>query len=151
MLTLRKSVPATRPTRKKRLAAKFGKAYGNFSKNALPKTFGYLVAGLASAPPFNSQHTSDPHARRLGYSTNTGPKILPMVHINGMTEKARGWSSRCGTSSATVVLRIPTLPLLAPARDLATMAMARLWEKPNNRPSPVSSGAERVIDSDASR
>jgi hypothetical protein len=39
----------------------------------------------------------------------------------------------CGTISATVVLKIPTFPALAPERQRANIAHARLRERPNSR------------------
>ena len=50
-----------------------------------------------------------------------------------MTLKARGCSIFCGTISATVVLRMPTVPLLAPAIDLANMAINSERENPKSR------------------
>ena len=81
----------------------------------LPKRLGYLVAGFARAPP------------------SIGPKILPIVHTNGITLKALGCRTFCGTISATVVRMIPTVPLLMPASALAVIAQASEREKPHNR------------------
>ncbi len=96
------------------LATKFGNANGKVLKNLMfPKTSGYLVAGSASAPP------------------NPGPNMLPIVQTRGMIENALGCSSFQGTISATVVLMIPTFPLPAPARHLATIAQDKERESPN--------------------
>jgi hypothetical protein len=74
-----------------------------------------LVAGEANAPP------------------RTGPIMLPTCHIRGKRLNALGCRDLCGTSSATVVLRMPTFPLLAPERALATIAHFRLREKPKSK------------------
>ena len=115
-LTLKNRTPVVRPTRKNKQATRLGNAKGNLLKSSkLPNTWGYFLAGFANAPP------------------NAGPKMLPIVHTKGMILKALGWSSLKGTISATVVLMIPTFPLLIPANDLATMAHARFREKPKKR------------------
>jgi hypothetical protein len=96
-------------------ATRFGSAKGYSRKNLFdPNRCGYLLAGFAKAPP------------------NAGPTILPIVHIRGMTLKALGCSSFCGTNSATAVLMIPTLPLLRPATALTMIAQARVLEKPKS-------------------
>jgi len=95
-------------------ATRFGRAKGYALKNLFsPNRCGYLAAGFAKAPP------------------NAGPKILPIVQTRGMTLKALGCSSLSGTSSATVVLIIPTFPLLKPAIALANIAQIRVLENPN--------------------
>ena len=112
----RKSHPVVIPNRKNTLATIFGNAYGNRLKKLLfPNCLGNFAAGFAKAPP------------------KPGPKIDPITQTNGMTEKAFGCSSLYGTISATVVRRIPTLPLLAPAKLRATMVQANDLEKPNSR------------------
>ena len=73
------------------------------------------MAGLARAPP------------------KIGPKMLPTCHTSGKVAKAIGCNDFCGTISATVVRRMPTLPLLAPEAALAIIHHVRLFEKPKNR------------------
>jgi hypothetical protein len=60
-----------------------------------------------------------------------GPKIEPIFQTNGIRLNALGCSSLNGTISATVVLIIPTFPLPAPARTLATIATAKFVLKPH--------------------
>jgi len=111
--TLRNKMPIKRPRRKKTQATRLGKANGNsLKKLLLPKISGYLSAGFASAPP------------------RIGPSILPTVQTSGIMLKALGWRIFWGTSSATVVRMVPTLPLLAPASALAASAKGREREKP---------------------
>lgn len=111
--TLRKRTPVVNPIKKNTHPTRLGRAKGYFFKNTLfPKSSGCLSAGFAKAPP------------------NAGPKILPIVHIRGMTLKALGCNSFCGTISATVVLIMPTFPFPRPARALATMAHGNDVEKP---------------------
>jgi len=90
-LTLRNSNPVVKEMKKMQQAKRLGNAKGNFLKYSIfPNTLGYWSAGLAKKPP------------------NAGPKTDPMLQTRGMREKAFGWSSFSGTSSATIVLRIPT-------------------------------------------
>ena len=79
----------------------------------------------------------------------------PMDHTRGMILKARGCRDFSGTISATVVRIIPTVPLLAPARDLAMIAQAKDFENPNKihavmvQPNPTSMTGFRPKWSDA--
>src|SRR2546423_12179848 len=59
-----------------------------------------------------------------------GPRMLPILQTRGITLKALGCSSFCGTSSATMVLMIPTLPLHPPCSDLTARAHGKDCEKP---------------------
>jgi len=129
-LTLRNRTPVVTPMQNSTAATKFGSAKGNRVRNSFsPKSFGYLLAGEARAPP------------------KMGPKTLPIDQTKGMTLNAMGCSSFCGTSSATtwriressisgethygpVVRMIPTFPLLAPASVRAMSAHARFCENP---------------------
>lgn len=94
-----------------------------------------------------SNHVSSSAA--LGGSLKlTGPNIAPIVYTRGIILNARGcnswnWleaiaeeglgSQRTfhGQSSATVVLKMPTLPFPSPCSARAVMAIGRLVEKPH--------------------
>lgn len=54
-----------------------------------------------------------------------------MLQTNGMMEKARGCSSFSGTNSATIVLMMPTFPLLPPIIALTAIAIGRLVAMPH--------------------
>jgi hypothetical protein len=101
------------PIKKSTALSKFGGENGNFRRNLLfPNSEWYRSAGCTVAPP------------------NVGPRMDPMVQTRGIMLKALGCSSFCGTSSATMVLMIPTLPLHAPCSDLIARAHGRDFERP---------------------
>lgn len=94
----------------------FGKAKGYlWNISQLPKISGCFTAGLASAPP------------------KAGPKMLPIVQTKGIILNARGCSSFSGTSSATMVLIMPTLPFMSPKNTRAVSRVVRDLENPNTR------------------
>jgi len=103
----------TIPIVKITLLTKFGNAYGNLIKNSFfPNQAGSLTAGEANAPP------------------RIGPRIDPTCQTRGSVAKAFGCSSLCGTISATVVRKMPTLPFDAPLAALAIRQTVRFFEKP---------------------
>lgn len=108
--------PIRRPMVKNIPLTRFGKAKGNLRRNLFfPKRSGSFVAGEARAPP------------------KTGPTIEPICQTRGRRLNALGCNDLCGTISATVVLRIPTFPLLAPENALEAIAHFKLREKPKSK------------------
>ena len=93
---MRKSAAVDTDPRKTTEATRLGRRKGYFSQNATPpKTLGNWSAGLAKKPP------------------KAGPKMEPSDQTRGMSEKAMGWSDFSGTISATMVLMMPTIWVLA--------------------------------------
>lgn len=119
------SAAANEPTRRNRnatempmtknpAATKFGRAKGYILRNTdPPNKSGCFSAGLAKAPP------------------KDGPKILPIVQTSGMILNARGWSSRSGTISATMVRMIPTLPFIRPVKARVASTIRSVCDMPS--------------------
>lgn len=94
-------------------AMKLGSAYGKSLKNRIcPNTPGHCLAGFAKTPPM------------------VGPNTDPTDQTMGMMENAAGCSSFQGTISATIVLMMPTLPLLTPDTMRTAIAIGRLVDRP---------------------
>ena len=81
------------------------------SKEPVIKYPGISLGRIRQCSTLNMSATNQLAYHRLpGYSTNEGPKILPIAHTSGIIVKALGCNSFRGTSSATNVFRTPVFP-----------------------------------------